>query len=243
MECVIKTFVQFSGISDLFPIIYWQIFLSVHSCMHAVCVGLFLLNLVWKREREDTQHTNYKIQTCSAYVERNKCDAEWSVSVFFLNIFQKIPLQNRFFLNICIYTPHPHSMQKERKWKIQQQKKTIQRSEESHHQNELVAHNHEDAMNSLPCSIHQMKKKYFEIYNVWIYITDFCMWRELIKNSVEQLQLHRLIARTEKKGAKDHDAPLIFWSLFITSWLTIGNEWASIERRNQLIWKCDWFII
>lgn len=70
------------------------------------------------REREDTQHTNYKIQTCSAYVERNKCDAEWSVSVFFLNIFQKIPLQNRFFLNICIYTPHPHSMQKERKWKI-----------------------------------------------------------------------------------------------------------------------------
>lgn len=113
--------------------------------------------LIWfEREREDTQHTNYKIQTCSAYVERNKCDAEWSVSVYFLNIFQKIPLQNRFFLNICIYTPHPRSMQKERKWKIQQQQKTIQRSEESHHQNELVAHNHEDAMNSLPCSIHQM---------------------------------------------------------------------------------------
>lgn len=84
---------------------------------------------------------------------------------------------------------------------------------------------------------------FFEIYNVWIHITDFYMWRELIKNSVEQLQLHRLIARTEKKGAKDHDAPLIFWSLFITSWLIIGNEWASIERRNQLIWKCDWFII
>lgn len=78
-------------------------------------------------------------------------------------------------------------------------KKTIQRSEESHHQNELVAHNHEDAMNSLPCSIHQMKK------NILKFTTS-----ELIKNSVEQLQLHRLIARTEKKGAKDHDAPLIF---------------------------------
>lgn len=77
---------------------------------------------------------------------------------FFLEYIPKDTVtKSIFFKHMHI---HASSTQhaKRTKMKNTTTKKTIQRSEESHHQNELVAHNHEDAMNSLPCSIHQMKK-------------------------------------------------------------------------------------